>query len=181
VTHTFKKSLSKEQELIKEKKHLPALKSLNKLLREKYGCYLDHETYVDYSSDMVKQKQGIDAGCEMVCIKNGDRNFITWDYKFRFKPFSDFLAETVSVDYNNTPGWAIDPNKENKLIININMVTQQVIVVSRKELRDAIISDKFSNIGEQESPNKGYNTKFIAIPVTTLQQHCPKTLIFTYD
>ncbi len=181
MTHTFKKSLSKEQELIKEKKHLPALKSLNKLLREKYGCYLDHETYVDYSSDMVKQKQGIDAGCEMVCIKNGDRNFITWDYKFRFKPFSDFLAETVSVDYNNTPGWAIDPNKENKLIININMVTQQVIVVSRKELRDAIISDKFSNIGEQESPNKGYNTKFIAIPVTTLQQHCPKTLIFTYD
>lgn len=181
MVHKFEKSLSKEQELIKEKKHLPALKSLNKLLREKYGCYLDHETYVDYSSDMVKQKQGIDAGCEMVCIKNGDRNFITWDYKFRFKPFGDFLAETVSVDYNNTPGWAIDPNKENKLIININMVTHKVIVVSRKELRDAIISDKFSNIGEQESPNKGYNTKFIAIPVTTLQQHCPNTLTFTYE
>lgn len=181
MTHTFKKSLSKEQELIKEKKHLPALKSLNKLFRENHGCYLDHETYKDYTFDIVKQKQGIDAGCEMVCMKTCDRNFITWDYKFRFKPFGDFLAETVSVDYNNTPGWAIDPNKKNNLIININMVTQQVIVVSRKELRDAIISNKFSNIVEQKSPNKGYNTKFIAIPVTTLQQYCPKTLIFTYD
>ena len=162
MVHAFKKSLSKEQKLIKEKKHLPALKSLNKLLREKYGCYLDHETYVDYSSDMVKQKQGIDAGCELVSIKTNKRVFVTWDYKFRFKPFSDFLAETISVDSNGTPGWAVDPNKINDLIININMVTKKVVVVSRKELRDAIISNKFSNIGEQESPNKGYNTKFIA-------------------
>ncbi len=181
MTHTFKKSLSKEQELIKEKKHLPALKALNIILREKHGCYFDCETYVDYSYDMVKQKQGIDAGCDLVCLITGKRKFITWDYKFRFKPFGDFLAETVSVDYNNTPGWAIDPNKENKLIININIVTHKVVVVSRKELRDAIISNKFSNIGEKESPNRGYNTKFIAIPITILQEHCPKTLTFSYE
>ena len=127
------------------------------------------------------KKQGIDAGCDLVCLITGKRKFITWDYKFRFKPFGDFLAETVSVDYNNTPGWAIDPNKENKLIININMVTHKVVVVSRKELRDAIISNKFSNIGEKESPNRGYNTKFIAIPITILQEHCPKTLTFSYE
>jgi len=181
VTHTFKKSLSKEQELIKEKKHLPALKFLNKLLRERYGCYFDCETYVDYSFDREKQKQGIDAGCDLVCIKTNERMFVTWDYKFRFVSFSDFLAETVSVDKNGTPGWAVDPNKTNDLIININVVTKRVIVVSRKELRDAIISKKFSNIEEKKSPNKGYNTKFIAIPITTLQQYCPKTLTFTYD
>jgi len=181
MTHTFKKSLNREQKLISEKKYLPALKSLNKLLKEKYGCYFDCETYVDYSFDREKQKQGIDAGCDLVCLITGKRNFITWDYKFRFKPFNDFLAETVSVDYNNTPGWAVDPNKKNKLIININMETKQVIVVSRKELRDAIIGNKFSNIKEQKSRNEGYNTKFIAIPITTLQQYCPTTLSFTYE
>jgi hypothetical protein len=181
MVHTFKNSLTKEQKLIKQRKYIPALKSLNKLLRKKYKCYFDCKTYVDYSSDIEKQKQGIDAGCELVCLKTGERKFVTWDYKFRFVSFGDFLAETVSVDKNGTPGWAVDPNKTNNLIININVVTKKVIVVSRKELRDAIISKKFSNIEEQKSPNKGYNTKFIAIPVTTLQYYCPKTLTFTYE
>lgn len=181
MVHTFKNSLTKEQKLIKQRKYIPALKSLNKLLREKYGCYFDCETYVDYSFDREKQKQGIDAGCDLVCLKTGERKFVTWDYKFRFVSFGDFLAETVSVDKNGTPGWAVDPYKTNDLIININVVTKQVIVVSRKELRDAIISKKFSNIEEKKSPNKEYNTKFIAIPLTILQQDCPNTIIFNYE
>ena len=181
MVHTFKNSLTKEQNLIKQRKYIPALKFLNKLLRERYGCYFDCETYVDYSFDREKQKQGIDAGCYLVHITTKKRKFVTWDYKFRFVSFSDFLAETVSVDKNETPGWAVDSNKTNDLIININMETKQVIVVLRKELRDAIIGNKFSNIREQKSRNKGYNTKFIAIPITTLQQYCPKTLTFTYE
>lgn len=181
MTHTFKKSLNREQKLISEKKYLPALKSLNKLLKEKYGCYFDHETYKEYTFDIVKQKQGIDAGCNLVCLKTGKRKFITWDYKFRFKKFYDFLAETVSVDYNHTLGWAVDPNKKNDLIININMVTKQVIVVSRKELRDAIISGKFNDIEEQKSSNSGYNTKFITIPLDRLEDECPNTIVLNYD
>lgn len=180
MTHTFYRSHNKEKELIKQKKYIPALKALNVMLREKHECYFDCETYVDYSFDMEKQKQGIDAGCDLVCLITGKREFITWDYKFRFKPFNDFLAETVSVDYNNTPGWAVDPNKKNKLIININMETKQVIVVSRKKLRDAIIDNKFTDITEQKSRNKGYNTKFIAIPLDRLKKECSNTVVLRY-
>lgn len=185
MVHQFRKSLSREQKLIQEKKHLPALVSLNKQMKDRYGVYFDFNTYQEYtgnsSHDMLMQKRGIDAGCEMVCIKTNERKFCTWDYKFRFKSYGDFLAETVSVDHNNTPGWAIDPNKTNNFIINIDMVTKQVVFVVRKELRDAIISNKFSDIREQKSINRGYNTKFIAIPLTTLQQHCQNTLIFTHE
>ena len=181
MVHQFKNSLRREQEFIKQKKYIPALRCLNIILREKFNWNLDCKTYVDYSFDKEKQKQGIDAGCDLVCLKTNIREFFTWDYKIRFKPFDDFLAETISVDSNNTPGWAVDPNKKNKLIININAVTKQVIVLSRKELKDAIDSGKFSDIKVQKSNNGYYNTKFIAISLDRLKEECPKTIDYYYD
>jgi hypothetical protein len=184
MTHTFDRSHNKEKELIKQKKHLPALHAFDRVLRDQYGCYLDWQTYVEHNSDswqdISKQKQGIDAGCNIVSINSQQQKFITWDYKFRFKSYTDFLAETVSVDYRNTLGWAVDPNKINDYIFNINIVTNQVVFVSRKKLRDAIIDNKFSDIMEQKSRNKGYNTKFIAVPLDRLKKECLNTVVLRY-
>ena len=187
MKHSFKKSLSKENKFIQERKHLAVLKQLNIELESNHKVKFNSKTYNEYycESDIEKNKKGIDADCDIISSETGKivKEAFAIDYKIRFKAYQplDFLAEIISVDWNNTPGWAIDPNKENKLIININMVTHKVVVVSRKELRDAIISNKFSNIEEKESLNRGYNTKFIAIPITILQEHCPKTLTFSYE
>ena len=189
--HHFSSSLTQEQQLIEEKKYVPALDKLNVILYERHGCFFDAKTYRQYNGnsleDKQKQKVGIDAECELFFPKTGRRQMFTWDYKFRFKAFYDFLAETVSVDYCHKPGWAVDPVKENDLIMNINLQTKQVVVVSRVELKDAILSGKFSDIKEKSAENhdfrfdKSYNTKFITIPLNRLKEECPKTIIYSYE
>ncbi len=187
--HHFSSSLTQEQKLLKEKKHVPALNKLNVILYERYGCFFDAKTYIQYDGnspkDKEKQKAGIDAECELVFLKTGKRITLTWDYKFRFKAYSDFLAETVSVDYSNKPGWAVDPDKENHFILNINVVTKQVVLVNRIELRNAIRDGKFSDLEEKETSTggrqKSYKTKFITIPLNRLKEECPKTIIYSYE
>jgi len=189
MLHQFSSSLTQEQKLLKEKKHMPALNKLNEILYERYGCFFDLKTYRQYDGnspkDKQKQKAGIDVECELVFPKTGKRVTLTWDYKFRFKSYPDFLAETVSVDYSNKPGWAVDPDKENHFILNINVETKQVVLVNRIELRNAILDRKFSDLKEKKSSTggrqKSYNTKFITIPLNRLKEECPKTIIYSYE
>ena len=187
--HQFSSSLTQEQKLLKEKKHVPALNKLNAILYERHECFFDAETYIQYDGnspkDKEKQKAGIDAECELVFLETGKRITLTWDYKFRFKDYPDFLAETVSVDCSNKPGWAVDPDKENHSILNINVVTKQVVLVNRIELRNAILNGKFSDLKEKETSTRGrqksYKTKFITIPLNRLEEECPKTIVFKYE
>ena len=189
MLHQFSSSLTQEQKLLKEKKHVPALNKLNEILYEQHGCFFDTETYKQYDGNspehMQKQKAGIDAECELVFLKTGKRVTVTWDYKFRFKDYPDFLAETVSVDCSNKPGWAVDPDKKNHFILNINVVTKQVVLVNRIDLRNAILDGKFSDLKERESSTggrqKSYKTKFITIPLNRLKEECPKTIVFKYE
>ena len=189
MRYHFSSSLTQEQKLLKEKKHVPALDKLNAILYERYGCFFDAKTYRQYDGnspeDKQKQKTGIDAECELFFPKTGKRKTLTWDYKFRFKAYPDFLAETVSVDYCNKPGWAVDPDKKNDFILNINVETKQAVLVNRIELRNAILDGKFSDLKEKETSTggrqKSYKTKFITIPLNRLKEECPKTIIYSYE
>ena len=188
MQHSFKKSLSKEAQFIKEKKHLPVLKQLNKELVENFDLKLDHNTYQEYygnnKSDKEKNKLGIDADCNLIHLSTGKvLPAFALDYKIRFKAYYplDFLAETVSVDYNNTPGWAVPPKKKTHAYLYIIEPIKKAIFVSHGELKKAIKEGKFKDIKEKKAPNRGYNTISIPIKIDRLKKECPHTLEFKYD
>ena len=57
MQHSFKTSLSKEAQFIKEKRHLPVLKQLNKELASEYKVKLDHKTYKEYYGNSKEEKE----------------------------------------------------------------------------------------------------------------------------
>ena len=188
MQHSFKKSLSKEAQFIKEKKHLPVLKQLNKELVENFDLKLDHNTYQEYYGnnkyDKENNKLRIDADCNLIHLSTGKvLPAFALDYKIRFKAYYplDFLAETVSVDYNNTPGWAVDPKKKTHAYLYIIEPIKKAIFVSHGELKKAIKEGKFKDIKEKKAPNRGYNTISIPIKIDRLKKECPHTLEFKYD
>ena len=130
MTHSFRKSLSKEGEFIKNKLHLPVLKQLNKELASEYKVKLDHKTYKEYygnsKEEKEKNKLGIDADCDLIHIPTSKViiQAFALDYKIRFTAYYplDFLAEKVSVDYNNTPGWAVDPKKKTHAYLSSHVI-----------------------------------------------------------
>ena len=188
MQHSFKKSLSKEAQFIKEKKHLPVLKQLNKELVENFDLKLDHNTYQEYYGnnkyDKENNKLRIDADCNLIHLSTGKvLPAFALDYKIRFKAYYplDFLAETVSVDYNNTPGWAVDPKKKTHAYLYIIEPIKKAIFVLHGELKKAIKEGKFKDIKEKKAPNRGYNTISIPIKIDRLKKECPHTLEFKYD
>jgi len=195
MRHSFKTSLSKEAQFIKEKRHLPVLKQLNKELASEHSVAvyggkvkLDHETYKEYygnsKEEKEKNKLGIDADCNLISLSTGKfMPGFALDFKIRFTAYYplDFAAETVSVDYNNTPGWAVDPKKKTDAYLYIIEPIKKAIFVLHGELKKAIKEGKFKDIEEKTSSNKGYNTKFIPIEFNRLKKECPGTLEFNYD
>ena len=189
MTHSFRKSLSKEGEFIKNKLHLPVLKQLNKELASEYKVKLDHKTYKEYygnsKEEKEKNKLGIDADCDLIHIPTSKViiQAFALDYKIRFTAYYplDFLAETVSVDYNNTPGWAVDPKKKTDAYLYIIEPIKKAIFVLHGELKKAIKEGKFKDIEEKKARNRGYNTISIPIEFDRLKKECPGTLEFNYD
>ena len=188
MTHSFRKSLSKEGEFIKNKLHLPVLKQLNKELASEYKVKLDHKTYKEYygnsKEEKEKNKLGIDADCNLISLSTGKfMPGFALDFKIRFKAYYplDFLAETVSVDYNNTPGWAVDPKKKTDAYLYIIEPIKKAIFVLHGELKKAIKEGKFKDIEEKKARNRGYNTISIPIEFDRLKKECPGTLEFNYD
>ena len=188
MQHSFKKSLSKEAQFIKEKRHLPVLKQLNKELASEHKVKLDHKTYKEYygnsKEEKEKNKLGIDADCNLISLSTGKfMPGFALDFKIRFKAYYplDFLAETVSVDYNNTPGWAVDPKKKTDAYLYIIEPIKKAIFVLHGELKKAIKEGKFKDIKEKKAPNRGYNTISIPIRIERLKKECPTTLIFNYE
>ena len=189
MQHSFKKSLSKEAQFIKEKKHLPVLKQLNKELASEYKVKLDHKTYKEYygnsKEEKEKNKLGIDADCDLIHIPTSKViiQAFALDYKIRFTAYYplDFLAEKVSVDYNNTPGWAVDPKKKTHAYLYIIEPIKKAIFVMRDELKKALDSGRFADIKEKRASNRGYNTISIPIEFNRLKKECPHTLEFKYD
>ena len=188
MTHSFRKSLSKEGEFIKNKLHLPVLKQLNKELASEYKVKLDHKTYKEYygnsKEEKEKNKLGIDADCNLISLSTGKfMPGFALDFKIRFKAYYplDFLAETVSVDYNNTPGWAVDPKKKTDAYLYIIEPIKKAIFVLHGELKKAIKEGKFKDIEEKNARNRGYNTISIPIEFDRLKKECPGTLEFNYD
>ena len=76
MQHSFKKSLSKEAQFIKEKKHLPVLKQLNKELVENFDLKLDHNTYQEYYGNNKSDKELILAYENGVTIVVDNQNDI---------------------------------------------------------------------------------------------------------
>ena len=154
MQHSFKTSLSKEAQFIKEERHLPVLKQLNKQLASEHKVKLDPETYKEYygnsKEEKEKNKLGIDADCDIISSETGKivKEAFAIDYKIRFKAYQplDFLAEIISVDWKN-----------------------------------ALDSGKFSDIKEKKASNRGYNTISIPIRIDRLKKECPTTLIFNYE
>jgi len=187
MKHSFKKSLSKENKFIQERKHLAVLKQLNIELESNHKVKFNSKTYNEYycKSDIEKNKKGIDADCDIISSETGKivKEAFAIDYKIRFKAYQplDFLAEIISVDWNNTPGWAVDPNKETNGYVYIIEPIKKAIFVIRDELKNALDSGKFSDIKEKKAPNRGYNTISIPIRIDRLKKECPTTLIFNYE
>jgi hypothetical protein len=189
MRHSFKTSLSKEAQFIKEERHLPVLKQLNKELASEHKVKLDPETYKEYygnsKEEKEKNKLGIDADCDIISSETGKivKEAFAIDYKIRFKAYQplDFLAEIISVDWNNTPGWAVDPNKETNGYVYIIEPIKKAIFVIHDELKNALDSGKFSDIKEKKASNRGYNTISIPIRIDRLKKECPTTLIFNYE
>ena len=188
MRHSFKTSLSKEAQFIKEKRHLPVLKQLNKELASEHKVKLDHKTYKEYygnsKEEKEKNKLGIDADCNLISLSTGKfMPGFALDFKIRFKAYYplDFLAETVSVDYNNTPGWAVDPKKKTDAYLYIIEPIKKAIFVLHGELKKAIKEGKFKDIEEKKARNRGYNTISIPIEFNRLKKECPHTLEFKYD
>ena len=187
MKHSFKKSLSKENKFIQERKHLAVLKQLNIELESNHKVKFNSKTYNEYycKSDIEKNKKGIDADCDIISSETGKivKEAFAIDYKIRFKAYQplDFLAEIISVDWNNTPGWAVDPNKETNGYVYIIEPIKKAIFVSHGELKKAIKEGKFKDIKEKKAPNRGYNTISIPIKIDRLKKECPHTLEFKYD
>ena len=188
MKHSFNKSLSKENKFIQERKHEPVLKQLNKELASEHKVKLDHETYKEYygnsKEEREKNKLGIDADCNLISLSTGKvMPEFAIDYKIRFKAYQplDFLAEIISVDYNNTPGWAVDPKKKTNAYVYIIEPIKKAIFVLHGELKKAIKDGKFKDNKEKKAPNRGYNTISIPIRIERLKKECPTTLIFNYE
>ena len=103
---------------------------------------------------------GIDADCDLIHIPTSKViiQAFALDYKIRFTAYYplDFLAEKVSVDYNNTPGWAVDPKKKTDAYLYIIEPIKKAIFVLHGELKKAIKEGKFKDIEEKKARNRGY-------------------------
>ena len=93
------------------------------------------EQTVKEKEEKEKNKLGIDADCDLIHIPTSKViiQAFALDYKIRFTAYYplDFLAEKVSVDYNNTPGWAVDPKKKTHAYLYIIEPIKKAIFVMR--------------------------------------------------
>jgi hypothetical protein len=198
TVHDFHQSLEKERQSIEKGEHLAVIHQLNIEFQNRYGFFIDFNTFEDnYGNDSIskfRNKAGIDASFDLVSCKTNkilNKGF-TVDYKLRDKNavWDDFLAETVSQDYirfnSKKPivkGWAICDHKINDAILYVLPFHKKAALVRRDELKAGFDRNRFP-LDERRrkiAKNKGWDTISYSIDWDRLIKVCPKTIIFNYE
>tara|TARA_B100001123_G_C15267161_1_gene1008875 strand:+ start:1311 stop:1892 length:582 start_codon:yes stop_codon:yes gene_type:complete len=188
--HRFAESLNKEKGHQKIGEEM--INGLNEYMEKngKNERFSINERYDNFEQYKKQQLEGQDVSIVMTNNETGDEKYITVDFKYRFpnwegRSYDDFLAEIVSVDISNKPGWAVDKSKTNDLILYAITGKRKGILVHRKDLNRAFENKLFFKAPVKSAQNEGYNgkkykTHNVVITIPELKKCCPTTIVFDY-
>jgi len=183
--HRFEESLKKEKGHQKTGEEM--INGLNEHMEKKGKNvrFSIKERYDNFEQYKKQQLEGQDVSIVMTNNETGDEKDITADFKYRFpnwegRSYNDFLAEIISVDISNKPGWAVDKSKTNDLILYGITGKRKGILVHREDLNLAFENNLFFNAPVKYAQNEGYKTHNVVITIPELKKCCPTTMVFDY-
>ena len=153
VIHTFKNS----QKL--EIKYSPIL---NKFYKQCWS--IEGKDIVNVTEDRKVDKE--------ITIPNRPNNPLTVEEKIRSCDYwnyreKDILLETISIDYNNTPGWLYTSKADCLIYAFVNKFDNKLWIYKfpLQQLRKWFIieKDKYKNF--KTAKNNGYNTISVVVPI----------------